>query len=66
LEDALALVSQINERRRVIRALSYHETNWDQVHSEATAMRRDLLKLKGILSERWEELFAEIEGDGEG
>lgn len=66
LENALALLSQIDDRRRVIRAQAWHEADWAQVYAEATAMRRDLLKLKGLLSERWGELFAEVEGDGEG
>jgi len=61
LEDVLALLASVEDRRRVIRAHAWREGDWEAVYAEATAMREELGRLKRVLSERWEELFCETQ-----
>ena len=62
LEDVLALLSQVDDRRRVIRAQAWNEGDWGTVYAEATAMREELAQLKALLSGRWKELFDSVTG----
>ena len=65
LEDVLALLASVEDRRRVIRVHAWREGDWGQVYVEATAMAGELARLKGLLAARWEELFGEAgEVDG--
>ena len=57
LEDALALLDRVDERRRVIRRQAWNDGSHDAIYQEATAMTTDLARLKATLSERWHELF---------
>jgi uncharacterized protein (UPF0335 family) len=57
LETLLALLSVIEDRRRVIRAHAWREGSWQQVFEEATAMGHDLKLFRDTLSERWHELM---------
>jgi hypothetical protein len=63
LENLLALLDGIDERRRVIREQAWHEGSFDAIFEEATAMRDDLARLKAQLSERWETLMEEARGE---
>jgi hypothetical protein len=57
LETLLALLSCIEDRRRVIRTHAWREGSWQQVFEEATAMEDDLKSFRDMLSERWHELM---------
>jgi len=57
LETLLALLSIIEDRRRVIRTHAWREGSWQQVFVEATAMEHDLKLFRDTLSERWHELM---------
>ena len=61
LENLLALLDGVDERRRVIREQAWHEGSFDAIFEEATAMRDDLTQLKRQLSERWETLMGEAQ-----
>lgn len=63
LEDALALLSNVEDRRRVIRVQAWHQADWGRVFVEATRMKKDVARLKELLSSRWEELFGVAVGD---
>ena len=63
LENLLALLDGVDERRRVIREQAWHEGSFDAIFEEATAMRDDLARLKAQLSERWETLMGEARGE---
>jgi len=57
LEDLLALVNQIDERRRVIRVQSWHEGSWRSVYVEATAMKNELAQLQDLLRDTWADVY---------
>lgn len=57
VEDALAILNKIEQRRRIIRYQLWKEGDLATAYVEATKMQGDLSKLKETLSERWEELF---------
>ena len=61
LENVMALLDGVDERRRVIREQAWHEGSFDAIFEEATAMRDDLAQLKRQLSERWETLIGEAQ-----
>jgi len=66
LEDAIAVLESIDERRRVIREHAWHQSgNWSQVFVEATRMRKEVELLEKLLRERWKELFAVAIGSKE-
>jgi hypothetical protein len=57
LENALALLDRVDERRRVIRQQAWGEGSFDAIYEEATVMTDDIAGLKDLLSARWGELF---------
>lgn len=61
LEELLALVGQVEERRRVIRRQAWREGSWQQVFIEATEQGKSLARLRAALSERWHELMDEAQ-----
>lgn len=58
IEDLLALLSAIDDRRRIIRTHAWREGSWDAVYQESTAMRHELAQLKTELSAAWSTLHA--------
>ena len=58
IEDLLALLASIDDRRRVIRIHAWREGSWDAVYQESTAMRHELAQLKTELSAAWNILHA--------
>jgi len=54
LEDVLALLSEADDRRVVIRRQAWHEGDWHQVYVEATRQGHLLAQLKAILVGRWQ------------
>jgi len=63
LEDVLALLAWVDDRRRVIRIQAWREGNWEAVYAEATAMQQDLQELRTLLAARWDKLFARAKGE---
>lgn len=57
LEDALALLAQIDDRRKVVREQLWREGDLQTAFAEITAMKPELARLKATLSSRWHELF---------
>ncbi len=64
LEDVLAALAAVDDRRRVIRVQAWNEGDWGTVFAEATAMKEDLADLKALLACRWQELFDDARGVG--
>jgi hypothetical protein len=58
VEDALALLDRVDERRCIIRRQAWGEGSFDAIYQEATAMTDDIADLKDFLSARWADLFA--------
>lgn len=54
VEDALALLSEIDGQRQVIRAQAWRQGSWEAVYQEATEMKPKLEQLRGILVACWE------------
>lgn len=65
VEDLLALVNQVDERRRVIRKQAWHEGSWRAVFEEATAMRAELNTLHDLLADAWGVLYAVARSTGD-
>jgi len=57
LENALALLNDIETRRRIVRQQIWHEGDLTVAFAEVTAMGDDLRRFKEALSSRWHELF---------
>jgi hypothetical protein len=53
LEDALALLHTVNERRRIVRLHLWYGGDQEMAYTEITAMKDDLEKLKAFLSDQW-------------
>jgi len=62
LEDLLALLAQVDGRRRVIRVQAWSQGSFDAIYSEATLMRGDLGRVKECLSALWERWVGEAQG----
>jgi len=61
LEDLLALVARIDDRRRVIYAHAWREGSWDAVFDEVVAMEAELDALRAALGTVWARVY-EIAG----
>lgn len=62
MENVLALLAGVDDRRRIIRVQAWNEGDWATVYAEATAMKEDLAALRESLSARWAELYEEARG----
>jgi len=60
LEDALALLEEIDDHRRVARVQLWRQGDLVTAYAEVTAIGRPLAALKRTLSERWHELMSEV------
>jgi hypothetical protein len=58
LEDILAILERIDDRRRVIRAHLWRQGDLQAAYVEATQMKEDIRLLKEELSTRWGELYS--------
>jgi hypothetical protein len=54
IEDALAMLNDVEDRRKVIRAQAWRQGSWEAVFEEATAMKRDIDALRETLAAGWE------------
>jgi len=61
LENALAILKDIEDRRQVVRQQIWHEGDLTVAFAEITAMGADLQRFKDTLSSRWYELMEAIE-----
>jgi len=61
VEDMLALVLGIEDRRRCIFRHAWEEVGWDAVFDEARLMQRDVDKLLRVVQSCWCEIQAQIE-----
>ena len=61
LENALAILKDIEDRRQVVRQQIWHEGDLTVAFAEITAMGADLQRFKDTLSSRWYELREAIE-----
>jgi hypothetical protein len=57
LEDALALLHAIEERRAIIAEQLWNEGDLQAAYVEAAAMETDIERFRTALSQQWEELF---------
>ncbi len=55
VEDALALLVDIDDRRKVIRAQAWNRGSWEQVFVEASGMVGEIERLKRELVVVWKE-----------
>lgn len=62
LEDLLATLSDIDDKRRVIRTQAWYEGNWDTVYQMATEMKEQIDALKLMLSQHWHKLHDSVNG----
>lgn len=60
LEDLLALVARIDDRRKVIRLHSWQSSSFGAIYDEATAMHDDLNELRECLGSAWEEIYGRV------
>jgi hypothetical protein len=65
LEDLLAILARIEDRRQVIREESWNEADWARVYFEASKMGDDVEALKVALRERWAEAMGEEPAPGQ-
>jgi len=62
VEDALALLSDVQERQRVITRQAWRQGSFEAIFEEATAMERSLVELRRFLSDEWQGLVATVRG----
>lgn len=62
VEDVMAVVARIDERRRVMRVHAWREGSWDVVFQEATDMQADIMRLKELLRGAWDVLYGATHG----
>lgn len=60
LEDLLAMVARIDDRRKVIRAQSWHQGSFRAIYEEATAMSAELQQLGNELGLLWNDLYGTV------
>lgn len=65
LEDVLALVTYVDDHRRVIRAHAWRQGDFGAIFREATAMDNDIQRLREALSELWQTWIGEAREDTE-
>jgi hypothetical protein len=53
IEDLIAIVDRIDDRRKVIRVQAWNEGSWRSVYLEATAMKDDVAILRDLLQHAW-------------
>ena len=61
LENALAILKDVEDRRQIVRQQIWHEGDLTVAFAEITAMGADLQRFKDTLSSRWYELMEAIE-----
>ena len=61
LEDALAILKDIEDRRKIVRQQIWHEGDLTVAFAEITAMGDDLQHFKHTLSSRWHELMETVQ-----
>ncbi len=61
LENVLAILNDIEDRRQVVRQQIWHEGDLTTAYSEITAMGKDLERFKHTLSSRWYELMETVQ-----
>jgi hypothetical protein len=59
IEDALALLSEIDDQRKVIRVQAWNQGDWARVFAEATAMKPKIERLRETLVAGWERWMKE-------
>jgi hypothetical protein len=64
LEDALALLSAVEDRCRIIRQQIWHEGDLTVAYTEATHMKHELACLKAHLSQHWETIYHQAQHQG--
>jgi hypothetical protein len=60
LEDILAMIARLDDRRRVIRAQAWHQGSFMAIYEEATAMRDELQQLGNELGMLWNDLYGTV------
>lgn len=65
IEDMLALLSQAEERRKVIRAHAWHGKSMKAIYAESTLMKAELDTLGASLSACWERLYGAAQKEEE-
>jgi len=63
LEDVMALLSEADDRRLVIRRQAWREGDWRVVFAEATRQGQALARIKELLSAHWTEWHAIAKGE---
>jgi len=58
LEDILAALARIDERRKVIRLHAWQRADWDVVYNEATKMLEDLDRVRDELGAHWRQFYS--------
>lgn len=65
VEELMAFLACVDERRGVVRVHAWREGDWGAVFEEVSAMRGELEELRAGLSQLWGELMDEARGRGD-
>lgn len=63
VEDVLAMLSRVEDRRKVIRLQAWHQGSFPAIYEEATRMQGELAELRELLGQVWRVWFAQVSGD---
>jgi len=64
VEDLLAVLARIEDRRRVIRLHAWQRSSWDAIYDESVAMRVDLDDLRDYLGQVWQQVYTQVASGG--